>query len=86
MLRRSLILAIALLGVLAAVSYGAEEIKIGLVAPIGEAATFGTSVRDAALLWQRQVNARGGIKGRQVRFYIEDDKNVPSEAANAVKS
>ena len=62
MLRRSLILAIALLGVLAAVSYGAEEIKIGLVAPItGEAATFGTSVRDAALLWQRQVNARGGI-------------------------
>lgn len=86
MFRRSLILAIALLGVLAAVSYGAEEIKIGLVAPItGEAATFGTSVRDAALLWQRQVNARGGIKGRQVRFYIEDDKNVPSEAANAVQ-
>lgn len=84
MLRRSIILAMALLVLVGAASYGAEEIKIGLItSTTGDTATFGISVRNAALLWERQVNARGGILGRQVKIYAEDDKGQPSDAANA---
>lgn len=84
MLRRSLILAMALLFLVGAVSLGAEEIKIGLItSTTGDTATFGISVRNAALLWERHVNARGGILGRQVKIYVEDDKGMPSDAANA---
>jgi branched-chain amino acid transport system substrate-binding protein len=84
MLRRSIILALALLVLVGAASYGAEEIKIGLItSTTGDTATFGISVRNAALLWEKQVNARGGILGRQVKIYVEDDKGMPSDAANA---
>lgn len=85
MFKRSIVLAIVLLAIVGAVSLGAEEIKIGLVTPVtGDTATFGISVRNSVLLWEREVNARGGILGRNVKIYVEDDKNVPSEAANAV--
>jgi branched-chain amino acid transport system substrate-binding protein len=64
---------------------GAEEIKIGLVTPLtGDVATFGISTKNAVLLWEKEVNARGGILGNPVKVYWEDDKNTPSETANAV--
>ncbi len=85
MLRKSLVLVISVLLVLSAVALGAEEIVIGLVTPVtGDVATFGMSVRNAALLWEKQVNSRGGIQGRKVKIIVEDDKGTPSETANAV--
>ncbi len=85
MLRKSLVLVVSVLLIMSAVALGAEEIVIGLVTPVtGDVATFGMSVRNAALLWEKQVNNRGGIQGRKVKIIVEDDKGVPSETANAV--
>ncbi len=85
MLRKSLVLAVVALLILSAVALGAEEIIIGLVTPVtGDVATFGISVRNAALLWEKKVNSRGGIQGRKVKILVEDDKGTPAESANAV--
>ena len=85
MLRKSLVLVVSVLLIMSAVALGAEEIVIGLVTPVtGDVATFGMSVRNAALLWEKQVNGRGGIQGRKVKVIVEDDKGTPSESANAV--
>lgn len=65
----------------AAESAGAEPVKIGL--------TLGLSGKYAAMadmqikgfrLWERDVNDRGGILGRQVRITIHDDKSDPQTA------
>lgn len=85
MLKKSFVLVVLALLILNAVALGAEEIVIGLVTPVtGEVATYGLSVRNAALLWEKQVNRSGGIRGHKVRVIVEDDKGVPSETANAV--
>ncbi len=85
MLRKSLVLVVLVLLIMSAVALGAEEIIIGLVTPVtGDVATFGMSVRNAALLWEKQVNSRGGIQGRKVKILVEDDKGTPAETANAV--
>jgi len=85
LLRKSLVLVVSVLLIMSAVALGAEEIVIGLVTPVtGDVATFGMSVRNAALLWEKQVNNRGGIQGRKVKIIVEDDKGTPSESANAV--
>ncbi|MEO0137988.1 MAG: ABC transporter substrate-binding protein [candidate division WOR-3 bacterium] len=67
-------------------SCGPQEnvIKIGLVAPLtGDVKTFGESTKNGFLLAIEEVNALGGINGKQVKTFIQDDKNDPTEAANA---
>lgn len=63
----------------------ANEIRIGIVAPIsGEAATFGESTVNGAKLYFDQINAAGGIEGvGKIVYYVEDDKGDPTEGANA---
>ncbi len=59
-------------------------IKIGLVAPItGDVKTFGESVKNAFLLAIEEANNQGGILGKKITPVIADDKNDPTEAANA---
>ncbi len=59
-------------------------IKIGLVAPLtGDVKTFGESTKNGFLLAVEEVNAQGGIKGKQIKTFIQDDKNDPTEAQNA---
>lgn len=61
------------------------EIKIGLVAPLtGDVKTFGESTRNGFQLAVDEANAAGGINGRKIKVIIADDKNDPTEAANAV--
>lgn len=61
-----------------------KDIVIGVIAPItGDVATFGQSTKQAMELATKQINAKGGINGKQVVLKIEDDKNDPVEAANA---
>jgi branched-chain amino acid transport system substrate-binding protein len=52
----------------------------------GTEATFGTSTDRGVQLAFEEVNARGGIKGRQLKLKAEDDQSRPEEAANAIKS
>ncbi len=59
-------------------------IKIGLVAPLtGDVKTFGESTRNGFMLAIEEVNAAGGINGKQIKTFIQDDKNDPTEAQNA---
>lgn len=79
------ILCISLILVLG-ISCGPQEnvIKVGLVAPLtGDVKTFGESTKNAFTMAVDEVNAQGGINGKQIKAYITDDKNDPTEAANA---
>jgi branched-chain amino acid transport system substrate-binding protein len=59
-------------------------IKLGLVAPLtGDVKTFGESVKNGFTVAVDEANAQGGINGKPIRVFITDDKNDPTEAANA---
>ena len=59
-------------------------IRIGLIIPItGDVKTFGESVRNSVLLAVNETNMKGGINGHQIKIISADDKNDPTEAANA---
>lgn len=85
MIRKVALFAVVMSLIFAMASFAAEEVKIGLVTPLtGDVATFGESTRNAAIMWADEVNAKGGLLGGTVKLYIEDDRNLPSETANAV--
>jgi branched-chain amino acid transport system substrate-binding protein len=48
----------------------------------GTASFLGTQERQALLALQRQVNATGGIQGKQLKFTIEDNQSSPSVAVS----
>lgn len=59
----------------AAVCHGTGTILLGNLAPYGASAVGQNYApgRDALKIWQADVNARGGICGRQVQVITEDD-------------
>jgi branched-chain amino acid transport system substrate-binding protein len=64
----------------------AEDIRIGsLSALTGSASQPGQSQRDAIKMVVDDVNAEGGIKGRKIQLFIEDDQLQPTVAANAAR-
>lgn len=61
----------------------ASAIKIAVVGPMsGSAAAFGEMMRSAVYMKVDEVNAAGGVGGRQVEVVIEDDRGDTTEAAN----
>ncbi len=63
---------------------GKGPIVIGHVASMtGPEATFGTSSDRGFRIFFDDLNAKGGIKGRQVRLVTLDDQGKPEEAATA---
>ncbi|MHB1349315.1 MAG: branched-chain amino acid ABC transporter substrate-binding protein [Desulfobulbus sp.] len=75
----ALSLALALPACLAA----AENIKIGVAgAHSGDLASYGLPTVKAAELVAGDINARGGINGRQLELLIEDDACKPEIATN----
>jgi branched-chain amino acid transport system substrate-binding protein len=64
----------------------AKPIKIGgIFALSGPAAHIGRAHRDACLISFDKVNKAGGIKGRSVKFIIEDTGSDPTKAVMKVK-
>lgn len=62
-----------------------DEILIGEFGSLtGSEATFGTSTHQGIMLATEQVNAAGGILGRQVRIIVEDDQGLPEQAQSVV--
>ena len=60
----------------------AETVKIGFNAPLtGFAAADGNSARTGAELAVEQVNAAGGVNGKQLELVIYDDQASPKESA-----
>lgn len=59
-------------------------IKIGAIGPLsGAASTYGISVKEGATLLETEINAAGGINGKQVKFIFEDDQADPNSAMQA---
>ncbi|CUH95677.1 putative secreted protein [Propionispora sp. 2/2-37] len=81
------LLLIGLSGVVAGCggSAGNEDIKIGMVYELtGNTASYGTSAANGANLAFKQINANGGVLGKQIQIVTADNKGEPSESANAM--
>ncbi|BAH07484.1 ABC transporter substrate-binding protein [Clostridium kluyveri] len=63
-----------------------EEIKLGAVFPLtGDVSVMGQACKNALQMLEEETNASGGINGKKVKFYFEDDENKPSNSANAIQ-
>ena len=63
-----------------------DVIKIGLISSLtGSVSTYGQSVRNAVTMAVDDINAAGGINGRQISLVILDDKGDGTEAAQAAR-
>ena len=66
------------------VAEGAEPIKVGVVvSKTGWAGFIGTPEADTIEVVVDRVNREGGVLGRRVELYIEDDQSSPTTAAVA---
>lgn len=64
-----------------------EKIVIGVISPnTGALAAYGNGVVTGADLAVEQINAAGGILGRQVELIKTDDQSDPTECLNAFNS
>lgn len=62
-----------------------NEIKIGVVYELtGNTASFGTSAANGAKLAFKEINAKGGVLGKQIQTVVADNKGEPSESSNAM--
>jgi len=61
-----------------------EEIVIGGIGPVtGGAASYGISVKQGAQLAVDEINAAGGINGKQIKYLFEDDESDAEKALSA---
>ena len=66
-------------------SKGDKDIKIGMVYELtGNTASYGTSAANGAKLAFKEINASGGVLGKQIKIVSADNKGEPSESANAM--
>jgi branched-chain amino acid transport system substrate-binding protein len=62
------------------------DLRIGLVGPMtGPGAQYGESMKEAAELAVNQINKAGGINGKEVLLFIEDDESNPAKAVNSMQ-
>ena len=63
-----------------------DVIKIGFIGPLtGDAAAYGVDTLNGAQLKVEEINAAGGIDGKQLKLVPEDSKCNGSDAATAVQ-
>ena len=83
----SIVLTFALVAMMC-IPFGAmadeDTIKIGNIAPeTGDVAVYGLAVLNSVQLYINELNAAGGINGKQVELIHYDDKGDATEAMNA---
>ena len=62
-----------------------KDIKIGGNLELtGGVATFGQSTANGIKLAIKEINAAGGVLGKQLTFIVADNKSEPSESTNAI--
>jgi branched-chain amino acid transport system substrate-binding protein len=85
-LRRILVVSLAITLLAAGLAWGAgEPIKIGTVMRLSIGAEHGTPCLRGVEMAVAEVNKAGGINGRQVQLIVEDEKDSPAAAVNAVQ-
>ena len=74
-------------GAAAPVESSGEPILIGTISPnTGNLAAYGTAVTTGAALAVEEINAAGGLLGRQLEIINADDQYDPTECLNAFNS
>lgn len=62
----------------------ADKYYIGGIGPTtGATAIYGTAVKNGAQIVVDEINAAGGINGKQIEYRFEDDQNDAEKAVNA---
>src|ERR1043165_3049459 len=61
------------------------DIPVGVYGGLtGREAAFGTSTVQGVQLAADEINAAGGVLGRKIKLYVEDDQGRAEEAASVV--
>jgi branched-chain amino acid transport system substrate-binding protein len=85
MVRKIVVFGIALALLTAGFAFGAEPIKIGTVMRLSIGAEHGTPCLRGVEMAVSEVNKAGGINGRPLQLIVEDEKDSPAAAVNAVQ-
>ena len=65
-------------------SSSGDTIKVGILGPqSGSVSQYGVACANGAMLYFKELNADGGINGKQVDYIVEDEKGDATEAVNA---
>ena len=65
-------------------SSDSDTFKIGGIGPTtGDAAIYGTAVKNGIQLAVDEINAAGGINGKQIEYKFEDDQSDAEKSVNA---
>ena len=60
-----------------------DTIKVGVMGPLsGNVSVYGQAVVNGATLYLKQVNANGGINGKQIEILTEDEQGDATQAVN----
>ncbi len=84
-IRKILVFGMALTLLTAGLAFGAEPIKLGTVMRLSIGADDGIPCRRGVEMAVDEVNKAGGINGRLVQLIVEDEKDSPASAVNAVQ-
>ncbi|MBL8380007.1 MAG: ABC transporter substrate-binding protein [Burkholderiales bacterium] len=80
----SALAALSLVG--ASAAFAQNTIRIGMITDrVGPAKPYADPVANGAVYAVRELNARGGILGRQIELLIEDDQGRPDISATAAR-
>src|SRR5450756_46712 len=65
-------------------SAASDVYKRQVLSTSGPAAPLGQPEQRSLMLFEEQINVKGGIDGVKVKFIIEDDESDPAKAAVAI--
>src|SRR3954447_304678 len=83
---RSLPIGVLALALASAGAQAQETIKIGVIQPLtGSVAYNGTTDVNGIKLALSEINAKGGVLGKQVELVIEDGQCKPANSVNAAE-
>lgn len=84
--RRSLQVALACAALVGGAAMAQNTIKIGMITDkVGPAKPYAEPVAAGAAYAVKEINAKGGILGRQVELMVEDDQGRPDISATAAR-
>lgn len=85
-MKRTSHLVIAALLALGVSAIAQDQIKIGVYASLtGGQASYGISQNNAIQLGAEEINAAGGVLGKQIKLVVDDDRSTPGESATIVR-
>lgn len=71
---------------LAPVAFAQNTVRIGLITDkVGPAKAYAEPVAQGAIFAVKELNARGGVLGRQIELMVEDDQGKPDVSATAAR-